>query len=165
MNVITRQPRKGRPRTQRIPVDRGTPELRAKRLMLVGNADPVLAEYPLGVLFARNIIDLDQRTAGHTFGWLYAKAHGKTHELGFFDPPERAKGLQDEDDLARIERRYCEAKRCLVRISVKCCQLVEDIAVYRVMPPWVGSKEFRIAWYADKETLKIGLSELVKELL
>jgi len=77
----------GRPKTEgdRYPsgdlkprVDRGTPELVARRLALTeGHENPALASYPLGVLLARGVINQDQHNAGVQYATAFWKAFGK----------------------------------------------------------------------------------------
>lgn len=70
--------RRGRPRGRQAAIDRGTEELQAKRAALAGDGDPALAEYPLGVLLARRIIDTGQHEAGCYYAFLYGQAIGRT---------------------------------------------------------------------------------------
>jgi hypothetical protein len=51
--------------------DRGTPQLRAKRRQLVGNADDARAGSLLGVLAARGLIELAEYKAGVRYAELY----------------------------------------------------------------------------------------------
>lgn len=71
--------KRGRPRKNRPDIDYGTPELRAKRLALVGKADTAFAEHPLGILFARGYLSADHEqsrrmyVAGMEFGVLWGR--------------------------------------------------------------------------------------------
>jgi len=52
------------------PPDLGTPEQLARRFALVGDANPQLASYPLGVFLARKIISQDEHNAGMRYAGL-----------------------------------------------------------------------------------------------
>ncbi len=76
--------KRGRPRRPRPDIDYGTPELRAKRLGLVGNADPTFAEHPLGILYVRGYLsdEHDQSRAMYLAGMEFGILWGKV-----FKPP------------------------------------------------------------------------------
>lgn len=59
-------------------IDRGTPELQARRARLVGEGDQSLASYPLGVLLANGDIGEDAHQAACRYAWLYGFVFGRT---------------------------------------------------------------------------------------
>jgi len=109
-----------------------SPQLLAKRAVMMGFADPVLSTYPLGVLFGRRLIDLDQHNAGCHYAWLYAavlrvptgptvcRLDGTRSGYG-----EAAQGTQ--------ERR----QRVFKMLDVP--NLIRDIAVFGVFPGFLLS--------------------------
>ncbi len=70
--------KKGRPRCERPAIDRGTPELQARRARLVGQGDQSLASYPLGVLLANGDIGEEAHQAACRYAWLYGFVLGRT---------------------------------------------------------------------------------------
>ena len=58
-------------------VDRGTPEVQARRVGLAGDGSEVLAHYPLGVALARGVITTEERDAGLRYAWAYRAATGR----------------------------------------------------------------------------------------
>ncbi len=144
--------RAGRPRKNRVRGLKGpgdeharrcygpTAEQRAKRQALVGTgAAEHLAEYPLGVLFARGLIDSDQLDAGCRYARLFRLALGGESLAAVnltgkvFDPP----GEQDEAWLAARSRDYHTARCLLSRQGRRVRELVENVTVYQRLPAWV----------------------------
>lgn len=158
--------RKGRPKKPKIKTDEGTEQLRNHKALLLGKPrkgekiNPALAEYPLGVLLARNLINTDQEEAGTKYAVLYAKSIRMMRQLGF-DP---GRFILLEDDEARIEKKYMECRKRLRRCGVHVQHLVENIAVYRVLPSWVllGKKALQ---HADLKRLRDGLDRLADLLV
>lgn len=155
--------KRGRPRVERPPVDYGTDELRVKRLALVGpNGDPALAEYPLGILFSRGIIDQDQRNAGDSFANLYAKAQGRMRLLGF----DTGNGDMDEKTLAKIEEKYTDCRKLLLRQGRRCFDETVNVCVYRRLPAWLKPFRYtRRGWERDRIELLAGLDLLAAALV
>jgi hypothetical protein len=70
--------RRGRPPQPRPGIDRGTPELQARRARLAGGGDTALASYPLGILLANGDIGEDAHEAACRYAWLYGFVFGRT---------------------------------------------------------------------------------------
>lgn len=81
--------RKRKPR----PPDLGTQEAIAHRIRLVGDGNPQLASYPLGVLLARKLITQDQ----HNAGLRYA---GLSKEILRIGPRQPTIGTEPDDEAA-----------------------------------------------------------------
>jgi hypothetical protein len=64
--------RRGRPKSQREAIDRGTPELQAKRRAAAGQRGDLAAE-PLGILHARGLLDGESYAAGVLYAWLFGR--------------------------------------------------------------------------------------------
>jgi hypothetical protein len=64
--------RRGRPKSRREAVDRGTPELQAKRRAAAGQRGDLAAE-PLGILHARGLLDGESYAAGALYAWLFGR--------------------------------------------------------------------------------------------
>jgi hypothetical protein len=69
---------RGRPRIDRPAVDKGTPELQARRVRLAAGGDPALTEYPLGLMLARRLATDEQHEAGCYYAFLYGRTIGRT---------------------------------------------------------------------------------------
>lgn len=139
MRALGAKARRGRPRKERTATDRGTPEAQAYRRKLAAGGDPALTEYPLGMLWLRQLIDEDQHAAGCQYAYLYRQAVGRVQiscdhlyrEL--LSVPgggsERPEALQ-----ARIEARFRAAKRRLMAAGRQICEATEDVAVFGRLP-------------------------------
>jgi len=143
MRALNAKSRRGRPRKARTDVDRGTPEIQTYRRKLAAGGDPALTEYPLGMLWLRQLIDRDQHEAGCRYAGLYRQAVGRVQvsydhlyrEL--LSVPgggsERPEALQ-----ARIEAQFRSAKRRLMSAGRQICEATEDAAVFGRMPLILG---------------------------
>lgn len=154
--------RRGRPKSNRLPIDRGTDELRAKRALLCREGDPALAEYPLGTLLARGVITPDQHKAGQQYVWLYARFTGRYRDCGL--EPEGLGELSD-DAAARIEAQYRACRQEMARYGARVGHAVDDVAVYRRLPRWFYSGVRRGTERRDRDALMIGLDLLARLLL
>lgn len=137
---VKRSTGRGRPRTARPKVDRGTPELRAKRQAMVGGADPVLAEHPLGILYARDILDADQYRAGLRYAFLFGKVYGRTTaatgEMERLSGGDAGPDLSDRD-AERYEADLRRARTCLLAVGRAAKDAVDNAAVYERLPAWL----------------------------
>jgi hypothetical protein len=138
----------GRPKNNLPAVDRGTPELQARRKMLAGTF-PERAEYPLGVLYLHGTIDDNQHRAGVYYAYLYGRIFGKTKIpsamrawVATGTNPDEVISRGDEE-VAQIWRqvkaRFAEAalRSKYGRLMVKA---VEDVCVYEKTPTWFKPK-------------------------
>ena len=119
MKAWSRRRKRGRPGSARPGDDHGTPELQARRLSLADGADPVMTEYPLGLLLARALVDQMQHDAGCYYAYLYRRAIGHTQLSCTFlyraimgDQGPFA-DLPDEAAQAQLERLYRIGKGAL----------------------------------------------------
>ena len=138
MNAMNR--RRGRPRGARASgPDLGTPEAQRKRLELVGEAPPELAEYPLGVLLARGTIARDEHDAGCHYAYLRGKALGNTTVFGMFRllfPSGGGRAL-DGDVQATVEARWRAAAAALLAAGRPAKDAVDNAAIYLRLPRWL----------------------------
>jgi hypothetical protein len=116
--------------------DPGTPEAMARKIAIVGpHGDPVLAEYPLGCLLARQIISQDMHNAGMRYSELAGKVLGRTK-------PKRAgvgrfSELSDHAEQV-VERRWREGCEVLINAGGRACKYeVDDVVVYERWPTWL----------------------------
>jgi hypothetical protein len=72
---------RGRPRIDRPAIDKGTPELQARRVRLAAGSDPALTEYPLGLMLARRLITDEQHEAGCYYAFLYGRTQVNYNQL------------------------------------------------------------------------------------
>ena len=111
---------------QSVPArDSGTPELVMYKAKLVGGADPVLAENPLGVYFARRVITQSEMNAGMDFSRVYKLSVGG---IGARKP---AGGREiSERELIAQHGRYLALRDVLQRSGIKRYWAVVNVAVY-----------------------------------
>lgn len=120
--------------------DHGTPEVIAKRLMMVGPGDPALAHYPLGIALARHVITDDQHQAGLAYALAFAVAIGR---------PASGAGRALSRYLAEDGRQLSEEARvrltaawraygdALLRRSRSLKDVVDNVAVFERTPTWL----------------------------
>lgn len=161
--------RRGRPPLERQPRDLGTPELIKRRAMLVGGGDPALATTPLGIMLARQLIDLDLFSAGERYRSLYGSATGTARAVGLdiglgTDPLGEA--------LERITEQYRAATDALLRLGRPALREVINVAVFQDKPVWLIlylNNPHRDSWrvhrnHCDCIALLDGLHELDRML-
>lgn len=165
------QGRRGRPNRNRPVIDRGTPELRAHRERMAAGGDPVLAEYPLGLLLARGLVNREQHEAGCYYAFLYGRTIGRTQVNCSYMFGAQAAGYADRHDLtevelARIQSRFREGKNRLLAAGRRVCDATENLVVFSRMPRFLdaGRRRPAAAWRADESELSavcLGLDVLV----
>ncbi len=140
MKAWSRRRKRGRPGSARTGDDHGTPESQARRLSLANGADPVMTEYPLGLLLARAHIDRMQHDAGCYYAYLYRRAIGHTQLsctflyraiMGDHGP---FADLLDEAAQAQLERRYRMGKNRLLAAGRRICDATENVVVFQRSP-------------------------------
>jgi hypothetical protein len=165
------QGRRGRPNRERPIVDRGTAELQAHRARLAAGGDPVLAEYPLGLLLARGLVSREQHEAGCYYAFLYGRAVGRTQVNCSYLFGELAAGYADrhdltEADLAKLQSLFRKGKNHLLASGRRVCDATENLAVFGRMPRFLdaGRRRPPCACRADEAELAavcLGLEVLV----
>ena len=160
---------------QRRPKDLGTPESNARRIELVGGADPALASTALGILYANGIIDRAQMDAG----FMYAKLRNEASRE-FFDFPRQHPSISRYNDLVAghissesvfYEGAGTEAPQCeyttidesLRAISSTCRNEVYNTAVENRVPGWFAEGRvvlIRPSWVRRREQFILGLNQL-----
>ncbi|MEX2295838.1 MAG: hypothetical protein WD715_00365 [Dongiaceae bacterium] len=147
-----RRSRGGRPRKVTSGLDQGTPELRARKLALVGGAeagaDPSLSEYPLGRMLALDLVTIEEHRCAAIYAYLYRRATG-------YLPPAATKfqdalpglsirralpGLdRDGPDHERvaIQRRFRHAKNRLLAGGRAVCDATENLIVFQMTPSFL----------------------------
>ena len=134
-----------------------SPQLLAKRAVMMGFADPTLSTYPLGVLFGRRLIDLDQHNAGCHFAWLYAAVLRVPTGPAVcrLDGPRAGYG---EASQATQERRQRVFKNLVVPA------LIRDITVFGVFPDFLYKTRWRPDHVAMLLNVQHGLVQLDQAL-
>jgi hypothetical protein len=165
------QGRRGRPSSDRPIIDRGTPELQAYRERLAGGGDPVLTEYPLGLLLARGLVSREQHEAGCYYAFLYGRSIGRTQVNCSYLFGAQAAGYADrhdltEADLAKIQALFRQGKNRLLAAGRRVCDATENLTVFGRAPRFLdaGRRRPPSAWRADEAELaavRLGLEVLV----
>jgi hypothetical protein len=122
-------------------IDHGTPELRAKRMLLVGGGDPAFAEHPMGILHQRGYLSNDHEqsyrmySAGMEFGILWGRVFKPPFAqsmLAQFQPGDTGVSYED-DDHAKAEARFRSASAFLKERAVY--DALVNAVVYRRVNP------------------------------
>ena len=127
--------KRGRPKLDRPDHDGGTPELQARRSALVGLNDPALAEYPLGIMLARELITGEEHEAGCYYAMLYAKAVARTSlscahiYRRMLAESGRSTALDDKSQ-EHIERLFRQGKNRLLAAGRRVSEATENLAVF-----------------------------------
>lgn len=160
------QARRGRPKNVAAndnELDRGTPELQMQRALATRGLDPAASAHPLDLLLAKGWIELQEQAAGLRYAALYRRLHGRvTVSYGrFYDGMigggETARA-DDEDDLARAEKRYRDAKVSLVAAGTRVRRVTEGVAIFGCWPGWLFAKAGN--QHGDCRLLREGLAAL-----
>jgi hypothetical protein len=162
---------RGRPRSDRPVIDKGTPELQARRVRLAAGGDPALTEYPLGLMLARRLVTDEQHEAGCYYAFLYGRTIGRT-QVNYNQLYEQiAAGFADQRDLseearARIEGLFRHGKNRLLAAGRRVCDATENLVVFGRCPRFldlVGRRQLSAlrADATELEALRTGLDVLV----
>ena len=158
------QARRGRPKNAAAnDNDRGTPELQMQRALMTRGLDPSASAHPLDLLLAKGWIEPQEQAAGLRYAALYRRLHGRvTVSYGrFYDGMigggETAR-VDDEDALARAERRFRDAKVDLVAAGMRVQRVTEGVAVFGCWPGWLFVKAG--SQHGDCRLLRDGLATL-----
>ncbi len=113
--------------------DCGTPEAQARKRELVGDGDPALAGYPLGVLLARRVITQDQHDAGRHYAYLAGRVLGRTRP---YRPDSGSGGSTElgEGALEAVEDRWREAAAALLAAGRRAKDAVDNAALFERLP-------------------------------
>lgn len=113
-----------------------------KRALLVGDADPALAESPFSVLYARKLISLDQYEAGLRYAWLRWSQFGKgVPGIGSYS--DMVGGGHDEPadkpDQEWLAEAFKRADGALWGVGSRGRSAVRNVAVFAHLPRWLIS--------------------------
>jgi hypothetical protein len=138
-------PRKrGRPRKHPPQIDPGTPELQRHRASRANGADPSLAEDPLALMVAKDLIPPGQAQAGRYYAWLYRRAvrwpHLSTNahyeQLAMNSSPMP---VETDDEFQALARKlYHRGKRKLLQEGRLVAEVTENVAVFHSWPPFLA---------------------------
>lgn len=144
----------------RVHADTGTDELKARRLALVEAGAPELSSYPLGVLMARKVINIDMHNAGEAYARGYARFSGRYRDCGL--EPDGTGGEPDPETVEAEREKHLKACAALTSISRRAKSCVDDVAVFRRLPRWFYSGMRRRTEVHDYIALRDGLMTLVR---
>ena len=143
--------------------DGGTPELQMQRALVTRGLEPAASAHPLDLLLAKGWIEGSEQAAGLRDAALYRRLHGRvTVSYGrFYDGMiggGEAARIDDEDDLARAERRFRDAKATLIAAGARVQRVTEGVAVFSCWLGWLFAKGG--AQHGDCRHLREGLATL-----
>jgi len=160
---VSRAAKRGRPPSARPAIDRGTPELQARRGRLGGSADQPLVSYPLGTLLANGDIGEEAHQAGCRYAWLYGFVFGRTGAAGqswAHAPKGTARELPREIAEA-VERDFrAAATRLAMKPTGK--RQLEELVVFGREPRWMRPVAPTIADVADAREFHAALTALTR---
>lgn len=133
MRAVKADNKRGRPVNERPKNDVGTAELAKHRAILAGPGDPALSITPLGIMLARELIDLEWYSAGEAYRRLYGSATGRARAVGL-DP---GIGGGDEQALERITDQYRALTGRLKRLGTPVLREVVNTCVFQERPVWL----------------------------
>lgn len=154
--VVKLASKRGRPRKTTPLVDRGTPELQARR-----GADQ-MHSYPLGVLFLAGDITEDQHQAGCWYAWLYGFVCGRTTPAAM-DWNHQPGGNRDgwPDGLTgRLEEYFRIAADALAR-DRRAKDAVDNLVVYCRTPRWMQPRRPTPGCVNEAEAFHRGLGVIL----
>lgn len=139
--------------------DLGTPEARTHRRALIGDADPTLAGYQLGILLARGVITHQQHDAGCHYAYLCGRVLGRTKPVSL---AESVGGAELSDAaMEDITHRWRQAVTVLFVAGRRSKDAVDNAAAYERLPGWTLRHRPRGSDAADAAALVDGLESLV----
>ena len=153
MRAFVKKPKRGRPRKPVEGPDRGTPEQQLRRFQLVGEANPPLASYPLGVLLAKSLITQDQHNIGLDYARHYRIVIGKDR---------RPSGLAEvpEEVLNEMQARCDQMSHALKRVGRRSKDAVDNVAVFERFPGWLFRRTIRQSDAVNLRAINRGLYAL-----
>lgn len=163
-------PRRKKPKgAPRVLADLGTPELRAKRAVLVGkDSAQELAAYPMGVLLAQGVVSQDEHNAAMHYAWLYGRNFGRTVakqcdwlglDVGRYDTSDLGKYAKE------LEREWRRAKDAMLAKGRRVSDAVENMTVFDRWPRWLKRDlgyvhHVRLSDAAERKALQEGVAIL-----
>ena len=103
---------------------------------MVGDANPALSEYPLGVLLARGIVTQEQHDAGVKDAFLAGRVLGRTKP---YRPDAAGASVTGDETLTpKMEERWREAVDRLLLCGRRCKDAVDNVVVFHRFPSWLG---------------------------
>lgn len=163
MAAVSRKTKRGRPPSVRPAIDRGTPELQARRARLGGNAGQALVSYPLGILLANGDIGEDAHQAGCRYAWLYGFVFGRTGAAGqsWAHAPKGAPRDYPREVAEAIERDF-RAAAALLAIRANTKRQLEELVVFGREPHWMRPVAPTIADVTDAKAFHAALAALTR---
>jgi len=134
---------RGRPRTQPLEADLGTPELRLHKLRLTAGADPAKSEHPLAAMEARGLVTRLQHESGAFYGYLYRRAVKRPtlsltlHYQRLLADPFGAPPATDDLREAHVQALYRAGKNRLLAAGRWVCNATESVAVFQIYPAFL----------------------------
>ena len=139
-------------------VDKGTVELQRMRKWLAGQGDPVLADYPLGILLANNDITEQQHQVACRYAFLHAVVYGRSSiaAASFERIGKSWSGEWDDDWLADREAELVRLTDRLKGEPARLRMVLDGIVVYERMPRWMRPVRPRISDVREAELFAQG---------
>jgi hypothetical protein len=155
--------KRGRPRAAKPAIDRGTPELQARRAWLAGEGDAALASYPLGVLLANGDIGDDAHEAACRYAWLYGFVFGRTGAAarGWMGAP-KGEPREFPEQLAAAIESDLRAAAALLATKPDGKRALEEIVVFGRQPRWMRPVAPNLADVAEAKSFHAALATLAR---
>jgi hypothetical protein len=153
--------RRGRPPVTRPAIDRGTPEIQARRARLANGGDEALTAYPLGILLANGDIGEEAQQAGCRYAWLYGFVLGRTGAAArsWMNAPKGDARELPPRVAAAIEADFRAAAHLLARHPRR-KRLLEDLVVFGTEPRWMRPVAPRLSDVVESREFHAALDAL-----
>lgn len=128
----------GRP-TKDVGPDRGTAHVQGRREWFVADRTRELSVFPLGVMYANDVIDAETYEAGCRYAWIYEVRYGRTSAAAqnYGDRPENGPKDMSEEALQAIRDELHRAYVALDAIPRACKDELDNVVVYGRFPAWL----------------------------
>lgn len=151
--------KRGRPRLDRPKHDYGTPELVLKRITMAPK-DATMSTCPLDVMLSKGLISPEAHGACSHFLAIRKMIFGRASP-GAVDLLAVSGGRPDElneEDAAKIERKYRHACAAVKRFGEKTMAATEDVLVHQRWPEWI---QFRNSSHWERRLVLLGVAALL----
>jgi len=142
--------------------DKGTAEVQRMRTWLSGQGDPVLADYPLGILLANNDISERHHQVACRYAFLHAVVYGRASvaAASFERIGKSWSGDWDDQWLADREAELARLTERLKGEPARLRMVLDSVVVYERTPRWMRPVRPRISDVREAELFAQALALL-----
>ena len=156
--------KRGRPRKPPPFRDKGTPELRIRRAIIVNGGNPDKASDPIDACEERGIITTDMALAAHQYSTIYYKIFGKPfHSINYDKLLNRTEGFVNaasNPSRKESENEWIITECFHILNDLKVKKQIDDIAVRKIFPDFLFEDKAK----ASSNSLKSRIRTCLKGL-